>query len=328
MSMSKLPVSDKTLAKAGEYVDKKRRELGVARARRADFFEGMVSDIASTLGEMGVSSLVIGDQHIPLSEAGPRSPSVEDRWTQSLNEGKFVACLTAGFVTCTMFRGDKHVRMKDRSLDVLVDCDRIRTLAPDAVVYGPGEVAPWPNLISTSAFSIWVDDRAQFDALWAGVKEWMKTAWFDETMRQRKERFTADEIFHVVAHYDIAPDLSWREAQFKRAEVHSEQAAELGAWDALGQQEIKKAIGSLLQLEGHPLLGAQAEQMIAALTPMLGCAMDGKERAKKLSEAGWKARDACWSGFKTIQVPWKEHASASPLPAVIPSRKAARSLNR
>ena len=328
MSITQFPASPKTLARARDYVEKKREEVGRTSQARDEMMDAMLGSISETLGGMGVSSLVIGDQHIALSEPEARSAQVEARWTQALNEGKFVGALQAGFIACRMFRGDEYVRMQDRRLDELVDLDRLRALAPDAVVYGPGEIVPWPNLISSSAFSVWVDDRAQFDALWAGVKQWMKTAWFDHTMVQHKERFRAAEMFDVLATYNIAPDLAWREAQFKRAEALAEQAQELGAWDTLAQQEIKKTLGSLLQVESHPLLGVQVAPLIETLTPMLAFAMDGKDRARELAEASSKARDHCWKGFSSIQSSWKDHTPASPLPQVIAPPKPARKPKR
>ena len=313
MSLATLPPTPAALAKAQKYIAEKRVEVGANNARTTQMYEAMFGSITQTLGEFGVKSLQIGDTHIPLSPSEASNHTVEARWLQALNEGKFVGALQVGNYATGYFDNEK-VRIDKRKLDELVDVGLIRQVAPGAVIYGPKQATPWAYRIF-DGYSIWTDDRAEFDALWASMKNWAKTQWHDDTLKNSKYPRKAEDVFSCFAYYDFAPDLSWRKAQHQRAEQHLAQAQMMGQWDALGQAEIKKMIRSLLQLEPHPLWGGMVPAWLDQLAPMLAHSMEGKSRHKRLQAEENKTRIHLSEGVNVMSVHWMNWSPVCPVPS-------------
>ena len=317
---TQLPPSPAALAKATKYIAEKRDQITVQNTTAHARMNAMMAEIAADLGAMGVTAIQFGDEHIRLTDAAANAPALEAQWTSHINAGGFAAALR---VTndYTGYLDNEKVSMEERSISDLVDVARIKQLAPDAEIYAAPQ-APWSDLIRAAGYVIWLNDRDQLDQLWADMPSWVKTDWHDTVLASSKFPRTFHSVATVTLTTQIAPDLTWRKARHDQDQARLDAADELGAWDSVAQQELKKAIGSLLQVEGHPVFGSSVDSVLATLAPMLAHSMSGKDRIKKLRKDVDASRTHLWAGFATTPVDWKDWTPQSPLPPA-PSTKSA-----
>lgn len=289
-----LPPRPAALKKAQAWIDTKRGQVN----HQYQGQQAMLDSIGEMLGGFGIKGMVIGDEHFSFGEEEPASRALENKWTQQLAQGAWVAVLQVDTMG-TSYYGDEKVRLHDRALNELIDVDQVRALAPNAEIFDAKQVSPWPNVLDKDGFQIWANDRNEFEQLWAHLPQWMKTDWHDEALKNCKYPRKAKDVFTIRTYHDIAPDLGWREAQYLKAQAQFDKSSDMLQWDSLAQQELKKAIGSLISLEGHPVFGGLVQGWIDQLTPLLAQSMDGKEQVKKLQASQNAARVKLYEGFKT-----------------------------
>lgn len=298
--------SAKGLAQARAWLDTKRAAHLATQTRRQQFMADLQEELSDTLGSLGIQKVVVGDQVlVDLGTAATPVPDQTRKWSDHLAQGGMLAILAVSSAGCGFF-GDEKVNPNDRSLEELIDVNLVRTLAPKATLYGPQDTIPWEDYLPKYGFQLWVTDPAELDALWRALPQWVKTDWHDQTMANSKFFHKAESVFNICLTRVVAPDLPWRIGQARRAAQVAEQSEHMGAWDSQAQTSLKTALGALAAMENHPLLGERATHAIDELLPLLGYAMEGKARDKKLSKKAHAAWGEAREGLVVRQVKYSE----------------------
>ena len=301
MSTAPFPrkVSSKALAKAKAWLETRRQETAASQERNQELSQALLGGIAETLGDLGVNAIQVGNTRIQLSEVPTAKPSVSERWSAHLASGGKVFVLEINSNNVG-FAGKEKVDPEKRSLDVLIDVDLVRKLAPSVTIYGPGEESPWPALLPKNGFQLWLTSGKELKSLWAGIRTWLKTQWHDDVMAKCRFFHTFESVATVSLSQVLEPDLDLRIARMERAERILEQASEEGADDRQAQSDLKRAIGSLVALENHSVAGAAATSAIEALLPALAFAMDAKNIYQTLVKQDLQARTAAHEAIKSV----------------------------
>lgn len=290
MSLPVVPVaSKKALAQATKWLATKRTHTAQSRQRRIDFMEALTGSLEETLGSLGISKVVVGEQVVvDLAKDAPRVPAETRRWSDYLAQGSQVVILQVDSSGVGYF-GQERVDPAQRTLEELVDVALIRTLAPTATLYGPADTGPWEDWIHKNGFQLWVTDPNELLALWQAIPQWVHTDWHDQKTAKNKHVVLAQDVFSARLTRLNAPDLGWRIATAERDRASADAIATVGDWDASAQASIKNALGALAAVEDHPVLGAAATATIEQWLPSLAYVMEGKERAKAMDKTAWKS---------------------------------------
>lgn len=285
--------------------------------------EKLLESIAESFNDLGlgINAIQIGDEKFNLKEKSKKLSSAakeEEYFTEILNTGGSLFVLTVhnDFTGYT----DKPFCSKQK-IETLIDVELVKNLAPTARIYSPKDKKPWGNIIERDSFEIFISDYQELVTLWENIKVWVKLDWHDDIMKKKKSPHKAENIFLIELFHNFAPDLSWRYAQVKNAEKKEEKAAFQGDWDSLAQQELKKTISSLLNLEDHPIFGENISNMIEEIKPLLAQSMTGKKVAEQAQKERSKAEKHLHKGFQLTQVDWKDWKNEVPIINVANNRK-------
>ncbi len=285
------------LQKAHAYLDEKREK---------NKQEIMIEHIKSQFKDFGMKSIKIGSESIELEEtkSSLTLSQEEQDWTDELNKGAslFVISVHSDNVG---YLGKEDVQFNNQKLSDLIDENLVQQLAPSAKIYAPRDNAPWKDIIEVSSFKVFIKNKSEFENLWSHLGDWVKTDWHDN-VTHTKYQHKAENIFQISVYYDIQPDLSWRNAQYKRAEKNLEKMTELGHWDAAAQTELKQTLASLLRIENHPLIGSQMTPIINNLTTLLAKSMEGKDFVQEEKNKVDKLQKILYKGFKLLNISWKD----------------------
>ena len=149
-------------------------------------------------------------------------------------------------------------------------------------------------------------DKNELIELWRSLKKWSKTHWHDDKMKNKKYFHKAEDVFSITLIHDIKSDISWKFAQHKSKEIKFEEACALGEWDSLTQQELKKIINSLVQLENNPKISKQINQILEQVKPMLADSMAGKKVLKDFQKEVEKASKILYKSFTTVRIDFNQ----------------------
>lgn len=298
------------MKKAQEYLEEKREEI----QGRAEEREAMLESIKSMFGGFGVSSIQVGSETFEIEEKNMNLAlsKEEQYWTEQLSKGSslFVLIIHADNVG---YSGKEAVQFNDQKLSDLIDEQLVKQLAPTSKIYTPKDSYPWEDVLKSSSFKIFVTDKAELEALWDNLDNWVKMDWHDNITKTQKHFHKAEHIFQIKLYHDFQPDLSWRNAQYKKAEKDLESVYELGDWNSSAQTELKKTLSSLLYIEYHPIFGHEISKTIEKLTPLLAQSMKGKEVLQEARNKVDKLRSNLYKGFKYWNINWKERSQKLPI---------------
>lgn len=306
------------LKKAQEYLDEKREEI----QGRAQEREAMLESIKSMFGGFGVNSIQIGSEALDFEQKNMNLAlsQEEQYWTEKLNKGTslFLLSIHADNVG---YSGKEAVQFCDQKLSDLIDEQLVKQLAPTCKIYAPKDNYPWEDVISLSSFKIFVTEKSEFDSLWNNLDHWVKMDWHDNITKTQKHFHKAEHIFQITLYHSFASDLSWRNAQYKKAEKELESIYELGDWNSSAQTELKKTLSSLLYIEYHPVFGHEISKTIEKLIPLLAQSMEGKEVLQEARNKVDKLRGNLYKGLKYWNVNWRERTQQPPITETIKVKK-------
>ncbi len=170
-----------------------------------------------------------------------------------------------------------------QTLQTLLDEARVLELAPNVQILPPHTISPWPVLVETPSFSLWLDRFEELDALWRHLPQWLKTDWHDRSSAPYAKDVWSLRVLH---HFD--PMLEDKLQDFKDAQQHYSDQRFEGFWDGVAQRELKTMLSSAVLLEDHPTMGASIHRLMQEMIPLLDHSIEGKARLK----ASWKAFQA------------------------------------
>lgn len=293
------------LEKAQKYIDAKRLEVIESRKR----YGHMISELQNSFKELdvGVNSIKIGSEQIIVNDNTPEKISYKEElfWLDEIKKGKSLFVLSVSNDNVGYY-GKENLSCSDQSLENLIDIDFVKNVAPSAKIYAPKDLIPWPSIISSSSFKIFITDKSELDNLQKNIKSWCKTEWHDKISRTQKYVFKAENIFCVTVYTGFTEDINQRIAEYEQANQELEIIENSSEFSSVSQAELKKTLSSLIQIEDHPQFGKNIQRIIKEITPMLASSMGEKESVKITRKKVDKAYNYLYKDINIDILKWRD----------------------
>lgn len=301
------------LDKAKDYIDSKRVDIQQSRDRYSDMFSHLQETVQEL--DIGIHSIKVGEETI-LTIDEPLTPekishNEELFWINELNKGKSLFVLTVNNDSVGYY-GKEHLHFSNQPLENLLDIELVKQFAPTSKVYAPNEPIPWPSIIYSSSFKIFITERSELEALQKNIDLWVKTEWHDTISSTQKYAFKAENVFHVWIYTGFTADLNQKISDFNQATEELEAVQKSSEWASLSQAELKKSLAALLQIEDHPKFGKDIQRIISDITPMLASSMGDKQEVKLAQAKVDKAQNNLYKNITNTALSWKERFQKIP----------------
>lgn len=302
------------LKKADAWVADARRKSGVSKEEREAISAALTTALAGGLAELGIQALHLDGQPAIALEANrsPGGPEEEARWAAHLASGGGLAVINVEASRGWWADGVVRAAMAQQPLDALVDVALVRERAPSAVLYHPTDQPAWGDQIFPGGVQVWVANPSELPGLWAAAHQWVRPGWHAQLQKTDPSMNVLQDSAMFTLFQARAPDLGARIDRQRACLAALEHGAEEGYGDSAEVTALRRAIGALAGLEGHPAMGPSATRAIADLTPALAHGLEGKDRLKQLQKAWEDADLAVITSFPQVQVRWKDLTPAVP----------------
>lgn len=190
------------------------------------------------------------------------------------------------------------------NIETMIDNIVFQKLAPTSIILDLKNKKPWEEILKThDCIQILITNDDEMKNLWLHMKNWLKIDWFEKKMKQTQYFFKAEHLLNIEVFYNFNPEFHWRYIKLKSAYQKLKKLEEISAWNELSKEKLNDTIDALLELEDHPVIGLEMQQMIKKITPLWIRSienMDLLETFKKESEKLYKDVLESFSDYNVV----------------------------
>lgn len=294
------------LDQANEYIETKRNEIKKSR----EHYGEMIINLQNSFEEIdvGVNSIKLGEEVIVINDINnPEKISYKEElfWIDKLKKGKSLTVITISNGNVGYY-GKENLSFSEQPLENLIDIEIVKKLAPNAKIYAPKDVVPWPSIIYSSSFKIFITEKYELEALKKNIKAWVKTEWHDKISETQKYSFKAENVFCVTVYSNFTEDINQKIDNYNQAKKDLETLELSSEWSAVSQSELKKSLASLLKIEEHPKFGRDIQRIIKEIAPMLSFSMREKQEMKIARKKVDKAYNDLYKNMNISTLNWHD----------------------
>jgi hypothetical protein len=207
----------------------------------------------------------------------------------------------------------KEYLFRNQNIENMIDNVVFQQLAPTSTILDLKNKKPWEEILKTQdCLQILITNDDEMKNLWLHIKDWLKTDWFERKMKETQYFFKAENLLNVEVFYNFNPEFHWRYIKLKSSYQKLKKLEEISAWNELSKEKLNDTIDALLELEEHPIIGLEIQQMIKKITPLWIRSIENMDLLEKLKKESEKLYKDVLESFSDYNVIYKDVSENMP----------------